>query len=226
MSSIPRRASSASQASSGGHAPGARANAGQQRVSLGQGAGVGGARRHPRRPDARRRAGRDGRGAPTGAPLTSSSRSGMKTLTSGRDSRPGGASRSAPSRRRCFGSPGSKPTSSRCSPSSTREVERHPRDRRAAANQLALVGGARRARGAAEVDRLEEIGLAGPVGPADHGQAGRQRDLGTLVVAEVAQLDARHAHDAPLHVQADRHDEVPEPGALVPGLDQARDAAG
>ncbi len=54
-----------------------------------------------------------------------------------------------------------------------------------APDQLAVVGGARRSTGAAEVQRLEEVGLAGAVRPGDHGQPRPERDLGRRVVAEV-----------------------------------------
>jgi hypothetical protein len=78
------------------------------------------------------------------------------------------------------------------------EVEHHPRHAlTAAANQLPLVGGARRARRAAEVERLEEIRLARTIRARDDGEPLRELHLRALVVAEVAQLDARDPHDAP-----------------------------
>jgi hypothetical protein len=52
-----------------------------------------------------------------GAPLTSSSRSGRNTLTSGRASAVARLSTGLPSTRMCFASPGWKPTSMRCPPS-------------------------------------------------------------------------------------------------------------
>ena len=45
---------------------------------------------------------------------------------------------------------------------------------RAEAHQLAVVAGAQRAAGAAEVEGLEQVGLAGAVRPVDHGQAARR----------------------------------------------------
>ncbi len=69
-----------------------------------------------------------------------------------------------------------------------------PRSGLAEAHQLALVARPRRAPGAAEVDRLEQVGLARAVGPVHDGQARPERGLGAGVGAKVAQLDAEHAH--------------------------------
>ena len=60
----------------------------------------------------------------------------------------------------------------------------------AEAHQLALVARPRRAGGAAEVERLQQVGLARPVGPVDDGQALAERRLRAGVGAEVAQLHA------------------------------------
>ena len=133
-----------------------------------------------------------------GAPLTSSSRSGRKTLTSGRASRPAEAVDRA-----AVDAHALRPRPARSRPRAVLAVladaARAPRAPRvaAAAHQLALVRGARRAGRAAEVERLEQVRLAGAVGPADHRQPVAELDLRPLVVAEVAQLDARDAHGAP-----------------------------
>ena len=74
------------------------------------------------------------------------------------------------------------------------EVERDPRHALPEAHELALVGGPARMAGAAEVERLEQVALAGAVRPADHGEALAEGHLGPLVVAEVAQAGARDAH--------------------------------
>ena len=61
----------------------------------------------------------------------------------------------------------------------------HARHLLPAPHQLAVVRGARRAARAAEVQRLQEVRLAGAVGAGDHGQARAERDLRLRVVAEV-----------------------------------------
>ena len=65
---------------------------------------------------------------------------------------------------------------------------------RVEAQQLALVGGPARAPGAAEVQRLEEVRLAGAVGPVHDGEPLAQPDLGRGVAAEVAHAQAGHHH--------------------------------
>ena len=226
ISSMPWRASSRSQAPSASRRCRPRAYAGEQGVALREGARVRRAcrRRAPAR--ARPRAGRDAPGGPPGAPLTSSSRSGRNTLTGGRASRPGGPSSGLPSSAIRLGSPGSNPTSSRCDALVVGQVERDPGDRGAAADQLALVGGARGAAGAAEVDGLEQVRLAGAVGPADHRQPVGQLDRSPLVVAELAQPRRARRARPRLHVQANRHHEVAKAGAVVTRLDEARDGVG
>ena len=66
------------------------------------------------------------------------------------------------------------------------------------ADQLALVAGARRAAGAAVVDGLEQVRLAGAIRPVYDRQAGAQARLGARVRAEVAHLHADHLHAAAL----------------------------
>ena len=74
------------------------------------------------------------------------------------------------------------------------QMNGHARGRSAEAHQLALVARARRARGAAEVEGLEEVRLAGAVGAVNDGQAGAETRLGARVRAEIAHLDADDAH--------------------------------
>ncbi len=163
---------------------------------------------------------------PDGPPLTSSSRSGMKTLTARARIEAGRGLELGSVQAQVLGLARLESHLEPVLAVIARQVERDAGHARAAPDHLPLVGRPRGARGTAEVDRLEEVRLARPVRTADHGQPRRQRDLRAVVVAEVAHLDARYAHAARLHVQADRHDEVPEAGALVPGLDQARAGAG
>ena len=74
-------------------------------------------------------------------------------------------------------------------------VELQPRDAGAEAHDLALVAGPARAAGAGEVDRLEQVRLARPVGARDHGQPRAQPHLRRLVGAEVANGEAGDPHD-------------------------------
>ena len=66
------------------------------------------------------------------------------------------------------------------------------------ADDLALVGGAARAAGAAEVQRLEQVRLAGAVAPVHHRQARPEVDVRALVATKVAQPQARDEHRAAL----------------------------
>ena len=223
---MPSRASSASQASSARRAGRARADAAEQRVALRQRARVGGPRRRRGPARARPPPGRGGRAGRRARPSRArAARAGRRSPAAARRGRPGCPPRCRRARRR-FASPGWKPASSRCVASSSRVSITTRATRGAAAHQLALVRRARRRAGAAEVDGLEQVGLAGAVGADHHGQPARQLQLGRLVVAEVAQLEAGDEHRPPLDVQADRHDQVDEAGALVARLDQARAAAG
>ena len=90
------------------------------------------------------------------------------------------------------------------------ELHDDARGLRAEAHQLALVAGPRRAPGAAEVERLEQVRLARAVRSVHHRQTLAEMGLGTGVGAEVAQLHADHAHrpGPSSRVQADRHDEI------------------
>ena len=92
-----------------------------------------------------------------------------------------------------LGCPGSKPTASSCGPSSSERAHDNARRAGAEANHLTLVRRAARTAGAAEVQRLEQVRLAGAVGPGDHGQALAELDLGMFVAAEVAQAYGQHA---------------------------------
>jgi len=62
------------------------------------------------------------------------------------------------------------------------------------ADDLAVVAGAAGAAGETDVERLQEVRLAGAVGAVDDRKAGAQRDLGAVVGAHVA--DAQAAHQA------------------------------
>jgi hypothetical protein len=73
-------------------------------------------------------------------------------------------------------------------------LEHQPRERRAEADDLALVGGAAGAARAGEVDPLEQVGLAGAVAPGDDGQPRPRAQLRLLVGAEVAQLEPGDPH--------------------------------
>ena len=90
---------------------------------------------------------------------------------------------------------------------------------RAEAHELAIVARARRSGGAAEVERLQQVGLTHPVRSVDYGEALADRRLGARVGAEVAHLHADDAHGSTSDVETDRHDQVHEvPG--VGGFDQ------
>ncbi len=62
------------------------------------------------------------------------------------------------------------------------------------AHDLALVRRPARTAGAAEVQRLEEVRLAGAVAPVHDGQAGAELDVRALVAAKVAQPQAGREH--------------------------------
>ena len=123
------------------------------------------------------------RGGPArlaGAPFTSSSRSGRNTLdAAAAPALPTGCPQAAPStrsdlRRRPARSPpraGGRRRRRRSVATVTRATACP------AAHQLAVVGGPRRAARAAEVQRLQEVRLAGAVGAGDHRQAGPELDL-------------------------------------------------
>ena len=55
------------------------------------------------------------------------------------------------------------------------------------AHQLPLVAGAQRMPGAAEVERLQQVGLAGAVGPMQDGQTLPKVRLGAGICAEITQ---------------------------------------
>ncbi len=76
------------------------------------------------------------------------------------------------------------------------EPHAHPSGVLPEAHQLALVARARRAPGAAEVDRLEQVRLTGAVRSVHDGQPVAQGGLGARIGAEVAQLNAQYAHDS------------------------------
>ena len=67
-----------------------------------------------------------------------------------------------------------KPTVSSCSPSSLGDADHHSVRLRPKADQLALVSACVGMARAAEVDRLEQVGLAGAVGAVDDGQPRRR----------------------------------------------------
>ena len=74
------------------------------------------------------------------------------------------------------------------------QVDLDARRRRVEAHDLALVGGPARAPGAAEVQRLEEVRLAGAVAAVDDRQARAELDVGALVATKVAQAQAGDEH--------------------------------
>ena len=158
---VPRRQRAAAGA--------AGADRGDQRVALGERGGVlaprGGAAGHSAATTwsmcARRSA---------GAPSTSSSRSGRKTATSGRASQSVSRSTGAPSARSRFGSPGWKPTltawprrsSSASSSSRVSDAPKRTTSRSFAVRHERPVQ--------REVQRLEQVRLAGAVAARDHRQ--------------------------------------------------------
>jgi hypothetical protein len=62
------------------------------------------------------------------------------------------------------------------------------------ANDLALVARAARPPRAAEVERLQQVRLAGAVAPVDDRQAGAERDVRAHIGAEVPHADAANDH--------------------------------
>ena len=169
------RPAAASQLTSEAREPSAAgADPRDQRVALGQASARtrGGSPRAPA--TARPRTDRGARGATTGAPLTSSSRSGRKTLTSGRS-----ATSSSRSTRRAVGPHPLRLPGREADRQLVRAVlalgrDDDPRGAAPEADDLALVGGPAGAAGAAEVQRLDQVRLAGAVGPGDHRQARRR----------------------------------------------------
>ena len=207
----------------------AGAHAGEQRVALGQRLRVAAARRASAPATAPPRPGRGARGAATAAPLISSRRSGRKTLTSGRDGcspspSTGDAVDADPLRLARL-----EADAQLVRAVATLDLDLNPSRRLAEAHDLALVARAARAAGAAEVQRLEEVRLAGAVAAVDDGQPGAEGDVRARVGAEVPHPEARDTSHGPgsqaSDVEPDRHDQVEEP-AVVAGLDQARAAAG
>ena len=78
-----------------------------------------------------------------------------------------------------FGSPGVKPTLSSCRPSGASVVTSTRTTRLTEAHQLAFVRRARgSAPGVAEVERVEQVRLAGAVAALDEGHAGAELDVG------------------------------------------------
>ena len=124
-----------------------------------------------------------------GAPLISSSRSGRKTLTSGRSVDVEQPLDRAPRRRASASArPGAKPTDSSCGPSSPRRVDHDPR-------RALRRSGPPRARSSVRHERpvqpkysaSSRFVLPAPFGPGDHGQAGAELAVRRVVAAEVAQ---------------------------------------
>jgi hypothetical protein len=72
------------------------------------------------------------------------------------------------------------------------------RQLRAKPHDLALVGGAARPPGQREVDRLEQVRLAGAVRPEHDGEPIAELRLRALVGAKVAEPDAPRLHSEPL----------------------------
>ena len=148
-----------------------------------------------------------------------------------RDQRPRRARRSAARRarrRRAAASPrraGSRPRA-RAAAVVVLAPQLQPRHAARRSARLALVGGPARAAGAGEVERLEQVRLAGAVAAGDHGQPGPEPHLRRLVGAEVAQAEpGGDARPAALYtfsrIGISRYMEP----AAVRRLDQARAAA-
>src|SRR4051794_475793 len=76
----------------------------------------------------------------------------------------------------------------------TLDLDLNPSCALAEAHDLALVASTARAPGATEVQRLEEVGLAGPVAPVDDREPGAEGDVRALVRAEVPHPDAANDH--------------------------------
>ena len=104
-----------------------------------------------------------------GAPLTRSSLSGMKTLTSGRTSAPSGPAIGDPSRVHALRVTGLEAHLQPVGAVLGLHFDLDTGDLRAEADELTLVRGAAGARRAAEVEGLEQVRLAGAVRPVDHG---------------------------------------------------------
>ena len=77
------------------------------------------------------------------------------------------------------------------------ELELHPSPLLAIADQVPVVAGAKGAAGEAEVDRLEEVGLAGSVRAVDHDDVRRERGPRGGEVPEPAALDCADDHGRP-----------------------------
>jgi len=77
------------------------------------------------------------------------------------------------------------------------QPDNHARSLRSKAHQLALGASTLRVAGAAEVERLEQVRLAGAVGTMDDGQAVAEMSLGPRIGAKVAQLHAENQHLTP-----------------------------
>src|SRR6185436_19827013 len=73
-------------------------------------------------------------------------------------------------------------------------LELEPRQPRAEAHDLALVRGPARARGAGEVQRLEQVRLAGAIATRDHRQPRSGAELSRLVRAEIPQAEVSDDH--------------------------------
>ena len=131
-----------------------------------------------------------------GGPLSSSSRSGRKTLSSGRVSTSSSRSTGAPSELMRLGWPGSKPTLSSCArgPSASSTTTRVACAPKRTSSRSLRVRGERP--GAAEVERLQQVRLARAVGAVNDRQALAETGFGARIGAEVAQLHADHAHSA------------------------------
>src|SRR5215208_4718688 len=92
------------------------------------------------------------------------------------------------------------------------------RDRRARAHHLALVRGPAGARREAEVQPLEQVGLAGTVRAADDVEPGSEFDLRSRVVAEVAQAEMRYEHQTFRRIGITRYMNPPSsPDCIRPG---------
>ena len=136
-----------------------------------------------------------------GGPLTSSRRSGRNTLTSGlkasvQDALDGGAVGAHPLGRLGGAGGRAEADGELVGFVAVEQLHGDAGGLGAEADQLALVASAGRAPGAAVVDGLQEVALAGSVGPVDDAQGAAEGGLRARVAAKVAHL---HGQDTRGH---------------------------
>ena len=144
------------------------------------------------RATARRSPRRDAPGEPRPVPSRARADPGRTRRRAGAVSASGARSPRTPSTRKTLGRPRSMPASITCG--SGRGGQRDARDALAAADQVPLARGPERASKATEVERLQQVGLAGADRPLDDRDPRRQVDFGALVAAEVAKRERCDVH--------------------------------